>query len=133
MIGYLAFAMVGVAGQSADARCSSIGTNDMVECAAAANKASDAELNRQWRLTLAKIRARDGEFDKSDRNANGGITYSAALVSAQRAWLAYRDAECRTQVYANVGGRELSIYSFGCLTTLNRERTKALKELAERN
>lgn len=116
-----------------DPRCESTQTSDLISCAAEGYRSADEALNQQWRITLAKVKARDGDFDRDSRKANGDVSFSQALLVSQRAWLAYRDAECRLQVYANVDGRELPIYRFGCLTNLTEQRTKTLKELAEQN
>lgn len=52
----------------------------MTACADRAYKKSDAELNRTYQAVTARLRDARPLADK--------------LVSAQRAWIAYRDAEC---------------------------------------
>lgn len=114
-----------------DPRCGSVQTGDLIACASDAYRSADAALNEQWRITLTKLKARDGDFDATARKANGNVSFSQALLTSQRAWIAYRDAQCSLQVYANVGGRELPIYRLGCLANLTKQRTETLKELAE--
>ena len=109
-----------------DPRCDSIKTDDLVACAQADFQRADAALNAQYRSALATIKGWQSS-GADDAAANGGISYGQSLLVAQRAWLAYRDAECRFQIYGNAGGHELPIYRFGCLAELTRQRTKQLQ------
>ncbi|WP_419828155.1 lysozyme inhibitor LprI family protein [Sphingomonas sp.] len=113
---------------SGDARCSSIETADLIACADADYRRADASLNAAYRAAMAKARAADGSVPASARAENDGTSYPQALLSSQRTWLAYRDAECAQQVWANAGGRERPIYKFGCLATLSQARTKQLRD-----
>ena len=60
---------------------------DMNRCAASQFARADAALNAQWRRTLAVNRGRSGK-----------------LISAQRAWIAFRDAERESQTAGSIGG-----------------------------
>ena len=67
----------------------------------------------------------DAEFDKDQQGAE------AALVTAQRAWVQYRDGHCDAYGFqAHLGSMEpMLIYQ--CQAELTRARTKELKELAD--
>jgi uncharacterized protein YecT (DUF1311 family) len=82
-------------------------------CADASYRTADAELNRLYRQITGRLQ---GEADTAK-----------ALVAAQRAWLAFRDAEC-TFATADVAGGSIypMIYS-GCLEGLTRKRIADLK------
>jgi uncharacterized protein YecT (DUF1311 family) len=51
----------------------------------------------------------------------------AELRTAQRAWLKFRDAECRFRAGAVRGGSAESMVHSGCLAVLTRERTEQLR------
>ena len=52
---------------------------------------ADAAMNAQYRQTMAAMKTLDA-YKAPD--ATTGPSYQNALLAAQRAWLAYRDAEC---------------------------------------
>ncbi len=113
-----------------DKRCDAVTTPDLVACAQGDEARADAALNAAWKIALGKAKDWEAGIDASGRAANGNATYSQALLTSQRAWLAYRDAQCRLEVYANAGGHELPIYRLGCLAELTRARTKQLQDFA---
>lgn len=89
---------------------------------------ADEALNAQWKVTAAKMRALDEDgFAPED----GRPGHFEALLAAQRAWLAYRDAHCVTEGYwARGGSMEPMLVSF-CLAGLTKDRTEQLRQLAE--
>ena len=58
------------------------------------------------------------------------IERSPALVQAQRAWLAYRDAHCRWDHDATPAGSMYGMEEAMCKTGLTRERTRVLRSAA---
>jgi len=101
---------------------------DMNLCARREYEAADQRLNAQWRLTAAEMKRRD----RAQRPDDGRPGYFAALLEAQRSWLAYRDAHCRTAgYYARGGSMEPMLVSF-CLADLTAARTAQLKDLIAR-
>lgn len=89
---------------------------------------ADADLNAQWKITADKMRALDeGAYVIDD----GRPGYFAALLEAQRAWLAYRDAHCATEGYWARGGSMEPLLVSGCLAALTTARTEQLRQLAE--
>ncbi|MBR7651076.1 lysozyme inhibitor LprI family protein [Brucella oryzae] len=81
------------------------------ECYGKAYKKSDAELNKIFK-TLQR-RADDADLKKK-------------LVQSQRAWIAFRDAECDMQT---VGGGSISGMAYSiCLSDLTTERVNDLRK-----
>jgi uncharacterized protein YecT (DUF1311 family) len=93
---------------------------------------ADTELNMQWKITAAVMKARDVQFA-----ADGGRRHDTreghfdSLLEAQRGWLRYRDAHCRVEAYTARGGSIEPLVNWGCKAGLTRERTEQLKALAE--
>lgn len=90
---------------------------------------ADAALNVQWRLTRQAMQERDSEADKPDWDERPG--YFDTLLEAQRAWIAYRDAHCRSEGYSARGGSLEPLLVSTCKTHLTKLRTTQLRELAE--
>lgn len=101
---------------------------EMNHCAYRDYEAADAALNVQWKLTSAKMKQIDAEFDGTYDNRPG---YHDTLLAAQRAWLTYRDRYCESEGYSMRGGSAESMVISGCRATLTRERTEQLKALVE--
>jgi uncharacterized protein YecT (DUF1311 family) len=74
----------------------------------------------------------DGELnDVYGRLKTGYATYAdakAALVSAQRAWVMFRDAECNQDVVAVEGGSVAPMIKLDCKTRLTDARTQQLQD-----
>ena len=85
----------------------------MTACADRAYKKSDGELNRTYQAVTARLRDAQPLADK--------------LVSAQRAWIAYRDAECRFSSANVEGGSAYPMVVSTCLDDLTKARTETLK------
>jgi uncharacterized protein YecT (DUF1311 family) len=118
-----------VAGQAPD--CADPDTQlEMTECAAKRFRAADAAMNAQWRKTLAHMRALDK--DSSDLKLTGP-GYAQVLLDAQRAWLVFRDAHCRSIGYDALGGSMQNMLVSECQEKLTRERTAQLADQVDRN
>jgi len=91
---------------------------------------ADAELNEQWSVTRAAMRDRDAsraEYPDGDDRPG----YFETLLEAQRAWLNYRDAHCRSEGYYARGGSLEPLLVSTCKTALTKTRTNQLRELVE--
>lgn len=97
-----------------------ISQSEMTACAQADFARADAALNAQWKVTMAAMKRRDREDQ---------LGYADALLAAQRAWLAYRDAQCVIEGYEMRDGSAQPMLVAGCKATLTRQRTKQLKDL----
>ena len=85
----------------------------MNECADKAYKASDAELNKLYKEIKGRLK------DDADT--------AKLLVSAQKAWIAFRDAECS---FSSSGSAEGSVYPMvvsQCRDGLTQNRVKDFK------
>ena len=127
MIAALALALL-AAGQPADTlNCDDTRSQaEMNACAARDFETADRELNLVWRESIANARDLDREMDA---NADGRASYEATLRDAQRAWLAFRDAQCAWEGYEARGGSMESMLYEMCRANLTRERSAQLRGL----
>lgn len=87
---------------------------------------ADAALNEQWALTRAAMQVRDADRYREDDRPG----YFETLLEAQRAWITFRDAHCRSEGYRARGGSLEPLLVATCKTALTEARTEELKELA---
>ena len=100
--------------------------SSMNVCAQRDYEAADTEMNAQYHLAIATMRAADKEVDRSyDRQP----TYYDTLVAAQRAWVTFRDQTCLLESFESRGGSMQPMLDSGCRAQLTRERTKQLKDM----
>ena len=92
-------------------------------CAAQAYRAADADLNRVWAQALARVQRLDRE------SAHGEA--ERRLRAAQRAWLAFRDAQCQVAGLDALGGSMEPLLVGGCLRDLTERRTNELHMLLQ--
>jgi uncharacterized protein YecT (DUF1311 family) len=97
-------------------------------CAYQDYERADAAMNAQWKITSARMKAIDADFDRTQDNRPG---YFDTLLAAQRAWLTYRDKHCTGEGYTMRGGSAEPMVFSGCMTQLTEARTKQLKDLIE--
>jgi uncharacterized protein YecT (DUF1311 family) len=95
------------------------------QCAVTAYERADVTLNRQWTTTYAAMKRRDG----ADASAGRGFGHAAALLASQRAWLAYRDAQCALEGGRFAGGSAQGMTIAFCKANLTTVRSAQLKEL----
>lgn len=101
---------------------------EMNWCAHQDYLAADAAMNAQWKITSAEMKERDnGATGPKDERAD----YFGTLIEAQRAWLTYRDAHCRSEGYYAYGGSLEPLLVSSCKAQLTRQRTDQLVELVE--
>ena len=98
--------------------CSSpVDQHSMNQCAEREYQAADRALNARYQATRKAISAVDPEADR-------------LLVTAQKAWIPFRDAHCRTSAQSNKGGSMEPLMWFSCLARTTEARTKQLQDLA---
>ena len=85
-------------------------------------------MNAQWKITVARMKAIDADFDRTQDNRPG---YFDTLLAAQRVWLTYRDKHCASEGYTMRGGSAEPMVISGCQIQLTEARTKQLKDLIE--
>ncbi len=96
-------------------------TVEMNVCAEQDFDVADAKLNATYKKALAHIGGRDLDppFDRAG--------WEAALRASQRAWLAFRDADCKGAVPMEwSGGTGTTAAVFTCLTAKTRTRIEEL-------
>ncbi len=98
-----------------------IDQNTMTRCAGIDFDKADAELNRIW----PGLKKDAQEADAEAFEGNGG--YLDALLASQRAWLAYRDAECALQGFEARGGSMEPMLVNACLAEKTTARIKELQ------
>lgn len=86
----------------------------MNQCAAQENKAADKELNTVYQQITARLK----------NNPDG----KKLLVSAQRAWIGFRDAECKFSASGVAGGSVYPLIYNNCIASVTKTRTEALKQ-----
>jgi len=85
----------------------------MNQCAAQQNKAADKELNALYQQITGRLKT-NPEAKK-------------LLVSAQRAWIGFRDAECKFSASGVAGGSVQPLIYSNCTTALTQQRVEAFK------
>ena len=99
-------------------------THDLNHCASKELEAADTELNAVYKRALAAIPGM-----ASDEERYNAKSWEAALRASQRAWVAFRDAECGGHVpMFNSGGSATTAEVIYCEVELTQARTKKLKE-----
>ncbi|NCP18145.1 MAG: DUF1311 domain-containing protein [Erythrobacter sp.] len=96
-------------------------------CAGRDYQAADRKLNAVWKEASAEMKRLDTDSALDD----GRPGYFQTLLTAQRAWLVYRDTHCRSEGYLARGGSMEPMLVSGCKARLTRERTEKLRELID--
>ncbi|GGA55479.1 lysozyme inhibitor LprI family protein [Sphingomonas psychrolutea] len=86
---------------------------------------ADNLMAQQWKITFARMKARDA----ADTSRGGGFGYAATLLASQRAWLAFRDKECTIEGGEFAGGSLQGMTITQCRTGLTEARTQQLRKL----
>jgi uncharacterized protein YecT (DUF1311 family) len=94
--------------------------NDMTLCAGLAYSKADKQLNAVW----PKIKS-DAEDNDKD---TGKHEYVEALMASQKAWLAYRDAQCTWLGFSAHGGSMEPMLVNQCLADATTARIKELQD-----
>jgi uncharacterized protein YecT (DUF1311 family) len=112
---------------AADVDCSDAQTTvEMNFCSEKEFDAADKNLNAQYEKALAYIA--ESNLDKP----YDPKSWTEAMRAAQRAWLTYRDADCKGLMPMEwSGGTGSSSAVMGCMTEKTIARTKDLKERYE--
>jgi uncharacterized protein YecT (DUF1311 family) len=85
----------------------------MNQCAAQQNKAADKELNALYQQITTRL--------KSNPDSK------KLLIGAQRAWVAFRDAECKFSSAGVEGGSVYPLIYSNCVTELTKARVETFK------
>ncbi|MFJ3370337.1 lysozyme inhibitor LprI family protein [Pseudomonas sp. NPDC086251] len=85
----------------------------MNQCAAQQNQAADKELNALYQQITTRL--------KSNPDSK------KLLIGAQRAWVAFRDAECKFSSAGVEGGSVYPLIYSNCITELTKARVETFK------
>lgn len=96
-------------------------------CAQKAFEAADGDLNDTYQLSLDYMARLDVYLPANLAGAE------EALRDAERAWIQYRNANCRAEGFAARGGSLEPLLVYSCLERLTRARTEELRALTEEN
>ncbi|UFH49374.1 lysozyme inhibitor LprI family protein [Pseudomonas sp. KNUC1026] len=107
------------AAQAAQDCSGAVSTVDMQECAQKSLKAADADLNMSYQKLLKRL---SGSSAPGEDNAAS----RRKLINAQKAWIAFRDADCDAQYQAHIGGTLRGLVLLGCKQQHTEQRTKEL-------
>ncbi len=97
---------------AAQAACPGDTQFEMNECAATDFQNADTQLNATWEQAKVYM---------------DGIGQGAALLDAQRKWLAFRDAACAAEIAPYEGGSIQPLILWTCLARLTQARTEDLR------
>ena len=97
--------------------------NGMKICTAAAYEATDKLLNRVYTDEVTQLKEHTPTAD--DRETLD------RLVASERAWITYRDAQCKLQGTEMLDGSGETLVIDGCLYTTTKQRVKTLETLFE--
>lgn len=91
------------------------------QCADREYRKHDAELNRLYKKLLQDAAG------QGDVQQGYGVPPLEALKQAQRAWVAFRDANCHWKSTSFYGGSGQSVIMSTCLAIATRDRVEELK------
>ena len=100
-------------------------TMGMADCLGNEEAAWDALLNARYKTALSDAKDMDKRLEE---DGNFETVVADALVKAQRAWIAFRDAECDRLFELNKEGTIRTVVAASCLNDLTATRAIALGE-----
>jgi uncharacterized protein YecT (DUF1311 family) len=94
------------------------------------NAQTQLEMNMQ---SAAEVKKADAEMTKAYKQAMAAQDEKGKklLLEAQRAWIKYKEAHCKSVSNTLEGGSAYPMEYNGCITELTKARTKELYLLAE--
>ncbi|AKC08045.1 MULTISPECIES: lysozyme inhibitor LprI family protein [Rhizobium/Agrobacterium group] len=98
---------------------------DMTICAGKDYEKADKQLNAAYQKVRKQLAERDKTADESGKGAVD------ALVAAQRAWVAFRDANCDAFGFQARGGTMEPMLVSSCLADMSNKRADELRQLSE--
>ena len=119
----LALAAILAAAQPVGNCSDALPQQEMNRCADEDFRRADAELNQVYQRAIGAAREADAELEPDDPRPK----YEPTLRAAQRAWVAFRDAQCDWEGMqeARGGSMEPMVVS-GCMEQMTRARSQQL-------
>lgn len=100
--------------------------SELNQCAYENFETQDAALNKSYKQAISLMHTWDEAVPAEDKGA------VEALRTAQRAWIAYRDATCESEAWALRGGSAHPMELSGCMAKLTEDRKDDLEDLIQR-
>jgi uncharacterized protein YecT (DUF1311 family)/heat shock protein HslJ len=107
--------------------------SQMNDCAAYEQKQVESRLHKVYQKAIENMTADQARAEKEgdQRQIEYEKTAIAALLQAERAWLTYRDVQCKAAGQQYEGGSIRPLIQSQCLTTLTEHRIADLKSVYE--
>lgn len=122
LLGLAALCFLSSGASAQDINCENSETQtDLQQCEQSRYQKADKALNEQWSLALAEI--------ADEQDGEQGI--KRALLNAQRAWITYRDLQCKVVGFQARGGTLEPAIVAGCLAYITGYRVEELKTFVE--
>ncbi len=86
-------------------------TPELKYCSQLSYQAADKKLNQVYQKVVSTLKSEPKQL----------------LITAQQAWIKFRDNNCNFEVYNSRGGTGYEIFRNGCLERLTKQRTKDLE------
>jgi len=105
----------------------------MDDCAAFRYKKADAHLNRVYQKAMQYMTddLAQAQKEADQQQTRWAQTEMSSLKQAERAWLSYRDLQCKAAGQRNEGGSMQPLIETECLTTLTEHRIAEIKSIYE--
>ena len=87
-------------------------TPEVKYCSQLSYQGADRQLNQVYQQVILSVKGEPKQL----------------LISAQQAWIKFRDNNCDFETYLNRGGTGYEIFRNGCLERLTNQRTKDLQD-----
>lgn len=94
---------------------------EMNDCGQQQLDKADRSLNQAYQTLIKK-------FSEKDTPDSRNSVIKQYLVTAQRAWISFRENDCKAIYTYNEGGTIRNIAYLGCMTEHTEQRTKELKK-----
>ncbi|GAA6623931.1 lysozyme inhibitor LprI family protein [Scytonema sp. NUACC26] len=93
-----------------------VSTPELKYCSQLSYEAADRRLNEVYKTVTSNLINEQRQI----------------LISAQQAWIKFRDNNCNFETYGSRGGTGYEIFRNGCLERLTKQRTKDLQDFLSR-
>jgi uncharacterized protein YecT (DUF1311 family) len=97
----------------------------VTECAVADQKKVDAELNTRYQQVLASVQSTVAGLPPEETRKDKDV--SRTLISAQKAWEKFREADCRARYARNVERTIAPVIRINCMRDHAMQRMKDLE------
>lgn len=94
---------------------------------------TDAKLNETYRKLLSMKKSLDEQLNKEGLPGGASAFSAHALMSAQKAWIKYKDANCQFYYSLSYPGTGAGLEYGTCVVRMTKERTHELEKQIDRH